>query len=56
MEHETVTDNGNIELYLFCADNYETDSSEKLVRCASDASNIIYLFSCLLCNTNIHFS
>lgn len=47
MEHDTVADNGHIELYLFCADNYETDSSEKLVRCASDASNIFVFLSSL---------
>lgn len=32
MEHDTVTDNDHTELYLFCADNYEIDSSEKLVQ------------------------
>ena len=31
MEHDTVTDNDHIELYLFRAGNYKIDSSEKLV-------------------------
>lgn len=32
MKHDTVTDNDHMELYLFCAGNYERDSSEKLVQ------------------------